>query len=1491
MSWAEDIGYEGVSGIVTEPILVSTETIPQATEADLLETYESVERPYDPEVQKIKQRKYVPPVGEAIRPDYEIDTSVGTPQPEAAYLTTNFEAINYTGWIPPDPILAVGPNHIVVMVNKSWAIYDKEGNQGYIVTLPDWWAAASPPGGPFDPKCCYDQLSGRWILLAAAKGTTTSAYMLAVSDDDNPYGSWWLWRLDATVNGSTSTNNWADYPQLGYDSEALYITSNQYEFGGGFQYAKLRVLNKATAYAGGGLSWWDAWNFKNADGSNVRTWQPCHTFGYPGKEWLVNTESSSSGDAVTLWTLDNPTTSPVLTREATIGIGSYEAPPDAEQLGGTYRINTMDSRIINAVYRSGYVYASFAEKYNWGSGDNCNLRYLKLNVTTSSAYWNKSYGASGYYYYYPSIYPDVSGNIAVCFARSGASEYVGARHTGRRTIDSAMQSSSNLKAGEGYYQRVDSYGRNRWGDYTGIGIDPTDNKTFWIYNEYADTGNVWNTWIGAINFTYPALMITYPNGGEALERGKYHTITWAKAGFPGTKVKIDLYKSGIYYSTITSSTDNDGSLSWYISSGQYPNSYYKIRISSVANPTVYDYSDNYFEIFRRYISVTSPNGGENWETGQNYNITWAYDNAGSTVKIQLYKGGSLYSTITSSTPNDGSYSWTIASYTPASDYKVKVTSNSYSSYVYDYSNANFSLFRRRITVTSPTYGAEWKRGQAHNITWTEENAGSTVKIELYKGGGLDSTIAASTANDGSHYWTIPSTKSPGSDYQIKITSNAYTYVYGSNTFLIVPESTVMIDFGPPHGLYIYDDPTVPKPEATTQIVASGAEHVLAVDIDGDGVEELLLESGQYVTGSLAVYDNGVVTPIVAVGPEKMIKTEQDYDAEDEVLIDFGLVYGLYLYNSGGLSSLGIIAEDFIAADIDGGGLDEFIIDQGCGYGAIIWDVGGTSPFTTESPTFMTKGDIDGDASEEVVYALSSGLYVYNNGIHSILNPVPPEYVVCADVDNDGMDELLVAFNQIYGLYLYNGGVWTQLSTTWPNLLVKAQLDTDSGDELAYSIAGEGLYLYNAGIIKKVHPLSCESILPVDTNNDGIDELFIDFGPKYGLYRYDLGTFTLINSMSPEYTVEVDGNGDSTDQMDCSDNQDEAAIDFGAGKGIWLYDYDNGNNNLKQIHTVTAESILAADIDADNDIDGGDGIGDELIIDWGTAYGLYKYDSGVYTQLNTVSPELMDKFDLYGFGTEQLVVDYGPGYGLYLIFEGYWHSKIHTLSPLSITIADILGDCKEDIVANFGPAYGLWLWDYGTWSQINTLAPERVWKANLDGDSMDELIINYGSAHGTWIFNHISGHCKLNNVGAEDVAAADVDADGRDELLIDYGSGYGLYLYDYTGGPICSGAHTNLNLVSPEGLLPGNFDKDAREEVIVDFGSSYGTYIYNLGSMTKINNLSQLRMKAADFDGDMIDEVIFDFGGVYGTWFYDYVGGVWKKISKSGSISITPADNL
>src|SRR5438094_586307 len=99
-----------------------------------------------------------------------------------------------------------------------------------------WWGTSA--GTPFDPKCFYDAVAGRFVMLTTSTGNGLANFYLSVSRTNDPTGLWNNYTLDDRLDGSTLTNNWGDYPGLGVDDNFIYIGANQYSSGtGSFQYA------------------------------------------------------------------------------------------------------------------------------------------------------------------------------------------------------------------------------------------------------------------------------------------------------------------------------------------------------------------------------------------------------------------------------------------------------------------------------------------------------------------------------------------------------------------------------------------------------------------------------------------------------------------------------------------------------------------------------------------------------------------------------------------------------------------------------------------------------------------------------------------------------------------------------------------------------------------------------------------------------------------------------------------------------------------------------------------------------------------------------------------------------------------------------------------------------------------------------------------------------------------------------------------------------
>ena len=431
--------------------------------------------------------------------------------PAAPGAVGNFAGLNSTGSIPPDCTMAAGPQHVLVAVNSVFAIFNKTGGAAlFQQNFSAWFANVITNAKIFDPKLIYDQHSDRWVLLVAAlplnPALNQSWFLLSVSQTADPMSGWWNYIYDATLDGTTATNNWADYPSLGVDNQAIYVSANMFQFGGAYQYAKIRLFSKASLYAGAATGYVDFNGMADADGSKSFTVQPCHTFGAPQVQYFVNSlypsTASPTQNTLTLWALTNPLTTPAISGRV-VTTDPYGLPPKAAQSGGGTPIDTGDVRICNAVFRGGSVWLALTSFHDWGDGVNVPVaHWFQINATSGALVQQGIFGGPRRSYCYPVVMPDSNGNMTMLFARIGSAEFASIGYTGRLSTDPVgqLQPSAFLRSGVANYLAVDSNGLNRWGDYNGIACDPADGRTVWLHSEFASAVNTWSTWIGSAKF-------------------------------------------------------------------------------------------------------------------------------------------------------------------------------------------------------------------------------------------------------------------------------------------------------------------------------------------------------------------------------------------------------------------------------------------------------------------------------------------------------------------------------------------------------------------------------------------------------------------------------------------------------------------------------------------------------------------------------------------------------------------------------------------------------------------------------------------------------------------------------------------------------------------------------------------------------------------------------------------------------------------------------
>ena len=437
-------------------------------------------------------------------------------------LTESFEGLQQSGQHIPDPVIAAGPNHVIVIVNSSIGIYNKSGTQISTTSLQTWFSSVIPSGDglPYDPKIIYDNISNRWVILALANNLPTfsqSSYLLSVSQTSNPTGLWYYYNFDATKDNGNSTSYWADFPGLGYDAQSVYLTSNQFDFQPVFKYTKIRVINKSDLYNynnNGNPSFVDFVNLKDPNGTTVKDIKPAQQFGTSSNFYLLNTVSGGSANYVTVWeiTYNNGVPQTPTSTKIVLGSTNYIAPYGASQKGSTNIVDAKDCRISDVIYRDGYLYGAFTIQRNDVNGNNIgsSIEYLKIDVSNYTTVINDIYGEDGINYFYPEIFPDEFGNVLMVFNRSSSNDYVGVAYTYRLVSDQSVHPFTWLKQGEGsYYNLVN--GVNRWGDYSGIAFDPSNGNQIWIYGEYAANNNTWSTWAGAVQFNLSNVPITFTN--------------------------------------------------------------------------------------------------------------------------------------------------------------------------------------------------------------------------------------------------------------------------------------------------------------------------------------------------------------------------------------------------------------------------------------------------------------------------------------------------------------------------------------------------------------------------------------------------------------------------------------------------------------------------------------------------------------------------------------------------------------------------------------------------------------------------------------------------------------------------------------------------------------------------------------------------------------------------------------------------------------------
>jgi uncharacterized repeat protein (TIGR01451 family) len=551
-------------------------------------------RPYRPLLRPPRQTKSSPSLAAPALPSFTPTLTLPlAPMPAPV---RNFSGLNFndtcTGGqcgagYPPDTNGDVGPNHYIEAVNNAYAIYSKSGTLLASFTENNLWSTGgtNPCNGNSqgDPVVVYDPLADRWILTHFAFGFDTGGNAvspfyecIAVSKTADPVaGGWWLYplRMDPGGTGRPPVGTLNDYPKFGIWTDCLYMSANEFT-GNTFAGVAYASFSRSDLYSGAPLTW--SLGFLDSANNNIFTMIPSNLRGLaPASRpalgtpnFFVSESATGSAFEVRKFTAGPNCGSGGSLGAATLVSQDLHTVPCTDntcnnadivpQPGTTNKLDTVDDRLMQKVqYRRvggneslWVVHTVIPGTNNFGA--NTALQWAELDVTGGTVatvpVQQQIYSPdTALFRWMPSLAVDKNGNMAVGYSTSNgtAPNFPSIAYSGRLTGDppgTLPQSETQLIAGAG--SQTITCGNapcGRWGDYTGMSVDPVDDCTFWYTSQYYSSvdngknGN-WQTRIGSFKFPGclppPDLVIAKTHSGNFAqgEVGARYTLTVTNSG-------------------------------------------------------------------------------------------------------------------------------------------------------------------------------------------------------------------------------------------------------------------------------------------------------------------------------------------------------------------------------------------------------------------------------------------------------------------------------------------------------------------------------------------------------------------------------------------------------------------------------------------------------------------------------------------------------------------------------------------------------------------------------------------------------------------------------------------------------------------------------------------------------------------------------------------------------------------------------------------------
>jgi hypothetical protein len=522
---------------------------------------------------------------------------------------------------PPDTNGDVGPNHYVQTVNNRVGIWDKNGNK--LVPFFTQSSLFAPLGGLAatvdrgDPVVLYDRMADRWLISQFAfTGQTTPPYheAIAISKTGDPTGAYYLY--DFVLPG----NEFPDYPHFGVWPDGYYMNSHQFLNGGGFDGDGVFAFDRQKMLVGdptAGLIYFNLNLATHPEGifgmlpadhdglvpppagaPNVFVYFTDNNFGDPADglrlfdfhaDFAVPANSTFTERAESTYAA--PLALASFDARDPNGRGDIEQPPPAAN-NATDRLDTVGSRLMHRLQYINHggvesLVGNFTVNVSGVTPNNAanfqaGVRYFELRRTTPGGLFSVNEqatfapgspnGATGDNRWMGSAAMDNQGNLAVGYTLSGvtAGHFPSLNYALRAFNDppgGLFQGEGTLFAGTSSQRAT----QNRWGDYSALTLDPTDDCTFWFTSEYYSRNTAggfdWQTRIGR----FKVATCTTPAQGTLAG-----TITACDTGLPLQYAKITV--SGGPSDGFSTDTNANGNYTVQLAPGNY-----SVMISAVGH--------------------------------------------------------------------------------------------------------------------------------------------------------------------------------------------------------------------------------------------------------------------------------------------------------------------------------------------------------------------------------------------------------------------------------------------------------------------------------------------------------------------------------------------------------------------------------------------------------------------------------------------------------------------------------------------------------------------------------------------------------------------------------------------------------------------------------------------------------------------------------------------------------------------------------------------